>query len=422
MRRLDGVLSRELILTLYLPATVLALGQSMIAPVLPNLTRSYGVGLSEASLVFVAFGAGAFAATVPAGYLMDNIGRRPVLLAGPVLEAVGSLMTPFAHSFPELLFWRFVVGAAGQMWQQGRLLIISDTAPTNQRARQMQWMMGMMRAGQLLGPTAGGFLAEYFGFWLPFVLHAALTLLVVLPSFSLIPESAPGRRARQAADAIHPFTTTEGWRPVLKYLLTFQIVVFLVIQVSAQLSRGGQDQGSLVLYAVYAYGMRPAELGLLNTIAIIFSFPVPFITGFLMDRFGRRAVIAPGFAAYGVSLVIMSLSAFFPLPMSFFLAAYVLVQATQGTTGGTMQVLGTDLAPASNKGRFFAIWRMFAQAGVLAAPAAYAYLAEHISYGVGFLYLAACSLIVVIGVTRVLGNTMAKADQAQKQPITSFVR
>src|SRR5713101_3164797 len=112
MRRLDGVLSRELILTLYLPATVLALGQSMIAPVLPNLTRSYGVGLSEASLVFVAFGAGAFAATVPAGYLMDNIGRRPVLLAGPVMEAVGSLMTPFAHSFPELLFWRFVVGAA----------------------------------------------------------------------------------------------------------------------------------------------------------------------------------------------------------------------------------------------------------------------------------------------------------------------
>ena len=71
--------------------------------------------------------------------------------------------------------------------------------------------------------------------------------------------------------------------------------------------------------------------------------------------------------------------------MSFFLASYVLVQATAGTTGGTMQVLGTDLAPATNKGRFFAIWRMLAQAGALAAPAAYAYLAEHVSYGVGFL-------------------------------------
>jgi MFS family permease len=409
--RWQSVLSRQLLLSLYLPATVLSLGQSMVAPVIPNLTKSYGVGLSEASLVFVAFGAGAVIATFPAGYLMDKIGRRPVLLAGPILEAVGSFMTPFSHSFPELLFWRLLVGAAGQLWQQGRLLVIADTAPSNQRARQMQWMTGMMRAGQLIGPSVGGLLAEYLGLWIPFVIHAALTIAVVLPSFSLIRESAPGRR-EQNPDS--PVSTGEGWRPVIAYLLTFQILVFLAIQISAQLARGGQDQGSLVLYAVYAYGMRPAELGILNTIAILFGIPVPFLTGYLMDRFGRRAVIGPGFASYAVALVIMSVTAFFPLPMSFFLAAYVLVQAMAGTTGGTMQVLGTDLAPASNKGRFFAIWRMLAQAGALVAPAAYAYLAEHVSYGVGFLYLAACSTVVVIGVTRVLGNTMARADQRER--------
>jgi MFS family permease len=392
---------------------VLSLGQSMVAPVIPNLTRSFGVGLAEASLVFVAFSAGAVVATFPAGYLMDKIGRRPVLLAGPILEAVGSFMTPFSHSFPELLFWRFLVGAAGQLWQQGRLLVIADTAPLNQRARQMGYMAGMMRAGQLLGPTMGGFLAEYFGLWVPFVIHAALTLAVVLPSFTLIRESAPGHRG-QSTDDTSP--ATQGWRPVIAYLLTFQVVVFLVIQISAQLSRGGQDQGSLVLYAVYAYGMRPGELGLLNTIAVLFGIPVPFLTGYLMDRFGRRAVIAPGFGAYAVSLVIMSLTAFFPLPMSFFLASYVLVQASAGTTGGTMQVLGTDLAPTVNKGRFFAIWRMLAQTGALVAPAAYAYLAENVSYGVGFLYLAGCAALVVVGVTRVLGNTMARADQADRGP------
>src|SRR5713226_3282307 len=192
MRRLDGVLSRELILTLYLPATVLALGQSMIAPVLPNLTRSYGVGLSEASLVFVAFGAGAVIATFPAGYLMDKIGRRPVLLAGPILEAVGSFMTPFSHSFLELLFWRFLVGAAAQLWQQGRLLVIADTAPRNQRARQMQWMTGMNRSGQLVGPAIGGLLAAGLGTWIPFALHAVLTLAAIVPSFRLIKETAPG--------------------------------------------------------------------------------------------------------------------------------------------------------------------------------------------------------------------------------------
>jgi hypothetical protein len=57
---------------------------------------------------------------------------------------------------------------------------------------------------------------------------------------------------------------------------------------------------------------------------------------------------------------------------------------------------------------------MLAQAGSLAAPAAYAYLAEHVSYGVGFLYLSACAWVVVFGVTRVLGNTLARADAAER--------
>lgn len=402
-----SVLSRQLILSLYLPATMLALGQSMVAPVIPGLTKSYGIGVDAASLVFVAYSVGAFAATFPAGYLMDKIGRRPVLLAGPLLTAIGSFMTPFSSTFIELLFWRFLVGAATLLWQQGRVLVIADTAPPDQRARQMQWMVGMTRAGQLFGPTLGGFLAAAYGLWIPFAVYAALTVMAIIPAYNLIEETAPGRRQKKDEPESEE-AKLEGWGPVLKYMITFQIVAFLCIQVLAQFSRGGQEQGSLNLYAVYAYNMGPAELGLLNTIAIAFGIPVPFLTGYLMDKFGRRAVIAPGFAAYGIAVALMSLTAFYPLPMSYFLATYVLVQATAGTTGGTMQVLGTDLSPQQNRGRFFAIWRTIAQLAAAIAPAIYGLLAEHAGFGVAFLYLALCALGVVLGLSRVLGDTQAK--------------
>jgi MFS family permease len=406
-KRSTGVLSRRLILSLYLPATMLALGQSMVAPVIPVLTRSFGVGLAEASLVFVAASAGAVLVTFPAGYLMDRIGRRPVLLAGPVLTAVGSFMTPFSHSFPELLFWRLVVGAADQMWQQSRILMIADTAHSSQLARQLQWMMGMTRAGQLLGPSIGGLLAEAMGIWIPFVIHAVLTLVAIVPSFRLVRETAPGRRGRSEDGAV---LRAQGWRPVLAYMLSFQVMVFLVIQIAAQLCRGGQEQGALSLYAVYAYGMTPGELGRLNTAAFALALPVPFLTGYFMDRFGRRAVVAPGFALYAAALVFMSLTAFFPLPTSFFGASYVLALATAGTTIGTMQVLGADLSPSANRGRFFAIWRMVAQLAAGVSPAAFAFVAEHVSNGIGFVYLAVWALVVAVGVGWFLGDTRGKVE------------
>lgn len=410
--RWHGALSRQLVLSLYVPAAMLALGQSMVAPILPVLARDFGLTIAQAALVFVALSAGQVAATVPAGYLMDRIGRRPVLLAGPILTGVGSLLTPFSQSFPELLFWRFVVGVGDQVWQQSRLLVISETAPRDQRARQMQWMAGITRAGQLMGPAAGGFLAAGFGLWIPFAIHAGLTLLAVVPSFRLIKETAPGRRGKGDADVS---TGAQGWRPVLAYIFTFQVLVFFVIQVSAQLARGGQEQGSLNLYAVYAQGLGSFELGLLNTAAIAFGLPVPFLTGYLMDRYGRRAVIAPGFGSYGVSLLLISLTAFFTLPPEAFLVTFVLVQATAGTTGGTMQVLGSDLSPVENRGRFFAIWRMLAQLAAVMAPLGYAFVAERVSYGASFVYLAACAGVVTIGVAKVLGDTRARMHQIERE-------
>jgi sugar phosphate permease len=244
----------------------------------------------------------------------------------------------------------------------------------------------------------------------PFVGLAGLVCVSIIPSYTLIEETAPGRRGR-TGDA-EASLAHQGWKPLLAYLCTVQMLAFFVIQFCATLCRGGQERGTLNLYAAYAFDMGPEQLGLLNTAAIVFGLPVPFLTGYLMDRFGRRWVIVPGFMVYALAVILMSLTAFFSLSVTFFMVTYVLVLATQGTTGGVMQVLGSDLAPPFARGRFFAIWRPVAQLGATVTPAVFAGIAQHAGYGYGFLYLAGCALIVALGVGTVLGDTLARHDRA----------
>ena len=111
----------------------------------------------------------------------------------------------------------------------------------------------------------------------------------------------------------------------------------------------------------------------------------------------------------------MAFTGFLSSPVMVFLVSYVLVQATMGTTGGTMQVLGTDLAPRFARGRFFAIWRGIAQLGSALSPGVFALIADHVSHGAGFVYLAGCAIVVAIGVGAVLGNTLKQVEAREAE-------
>ena len=131
-----GVLFSYQFLTLYFPAFVLALGYSIATPAIPVFAKSFDTGFAVASLVIVVHALGGLLAAVPTGFLLDRLGRRPILFAGPVLMAGSSCLTAVAHSFPELLVYRLVGGGAMEMWRQARLAIIADISKRHHRGRQ----------------------------------------------------------------------------------------------------------------------------------------------------------------------------------------------------------------------------------------------------------------------------------------------
>ena len=196
---------KYLLLTLYLPSISMGLGLGITVPVIPELTQQMGIQLEGAALVFVFQLLGTLAAPLPTGFLIDKLGRRRVLLAGPFVTAVASLLVAKVAlegadgSFVELLVYRFIAGWGEQMWMLSRITVIADTGATNQRGKQVTQMFGVQQIGNLSGPVIGGFAAVVIGLWTPFVMHAVIVLIAVIPSFFVLRETAPPARPRQAS-------------------------------------------------------------------------------------------------------------------------------------------------------------------------------------------------------------------------------
>src|SRR5439155_64435 len=80
-------LSWETFLALYAPAVVLALGTGIALPAIPVLAKSFDVGFGVASFVVTAFLIGSMAGSLPTGWLINRVGRRPIMIAGPLITA-----------------------------------------------------------------------------------------------------------------------------------------------------------------------------------------------------------------------------------------------------------------------------------------------------------------------------------------------
>ncbi|MBM2811605.1 MAG: major facilitator superfamily 1 [Chloroflexi bacterium] len=373
-----GVYTRQNFLSMYLPSITLAIGTGIVIPALPVYARNFGVPFEVASLVLVAQQVGTTLASLPAGLLMDRFGRRKVVLSGPVVLALSSLLMVTAQSFPELLAYRFLAGVGQQMWHLGRLTIIADTGADRERGRQITTMSAMESSGRLLSPALGGFLAAYWDIRAPFVIHAILCLIAIIPSFKLIRETAP-HLAAGAARTVQK-TADAGWGA----LFTFAVVIFFVAQFLASLTRGPIFSGQINLYGAYIYDLGPETIGLLATAVTAVSIPIGLASGWIMDKYGRKATLVPGFLLLTVALVCIAVTAYVDVPFEVFIAAYLGVHASNSITGGNMQTLGSDIAPTNARGRFYGVWQTLGNVGSPISTSLFAVLSATVSYWAAF--------------------------------------
>lgn len=395
----QAAVSWDAFLSTYLPALVLAIGTGIALPAIPTLAKTYAVSFGMASGIVTAFVLGNVAGTIPSGWLIDRFGNRVVLISAPLITSATSFAIFFSDNFTELLILRFFTGMAAQMWQMARLASISYGAAPSQRGRLVSWMFGMDSTGRLTGPIIGGFIAAAWGPRAPFLIFAAMALIALVPT-SAFGKDTP-RQSKRDKKAARTMSLRDVIMPRLVY---FGVALF------AGLTRGPLNADLLHLYAAFAYGLGPQQIGYLATAASCLSLPIGFTGGWIMDRFGRKRTMVPGFTGVTIAMALLAVSAYAQLSLAWYVGLFLLGVATQALTGGSVQTVGADVAPAEARGTFLGIWRFTGQGGVALGPIIFALVADTVDYGTAFLFTSSCAAVVAFLLIRYVPETGRQSD------------
>lgn len=167
--------------------------------VTPVVIDEYGGGSLTIAIIISVHMAGMFAIAPAIGYLLDRYGRRPGLLVGGILSAVGALLGSLTEVTPLIGVGMFLVGLGWSACFLGATAVISDLTRPEERGGALGFTDLATSAAAAGGALAGGFVLESAGIAVVGVAMAALMLPVLL-MVAPLREPRPGRWAIPAAN------------------------------------------------------------------------------------------------------------------------------------------------------------------------------------------------------------------------------
>lgn len=166
--------------------------------VTPVALDDYGAGAVAIAAVISLHIAGMYALGPAIGTFLDRVGRRPGLLAGCVLSAVGAVGGSFTEETALIAVGMVLVGLGWALCYLGATAVVSDLTTAEERGGALGAADLFTSGAAAAGVLGSGFVLESSGLALVGIVMAALmvpVLLLVLP----LREGSPGRWTPRAA-------------------------------------------------------------------------------------------------------------------------------------------------------------------------------------------------------------------------------
>ncbi len=170
---------------------------AMMMVMTPLVMHHRGHNLSAISLTVSLHVIGMFVFSIVLGRLADRIGRKPLLWAGLLTQAIGSVLVPATHLYWIITVGLFLVGVGWSAVNVASTTILGDTSPPEERGRAVGANDAVAGAWGIVTPLAGGLAADFSGLMAVGVMGAVMAVLPLL-IMGRLREVRPGQYGRVA--------------------------------------------------------------------------------------------------------------------------------------------------------------------------------------------------------------------------------
>lgn len=275
------------------------LAVSLYLPSLPAIADDYAAPDGQAQLTFTLFILAFAVLQLIVGPLSDRYGRLPVLNAGLIVFAVASLVCMVAPTVEILIAARIVQAFGACVAPTLSRAIVRDRYEGAESARVLAAIGMVMALAPAFGPTAGGFIAGWFGWRSVFGILTALGILsFVLVYLTLDETLPPDRRRRQKVGSVlrrYVSLTNDG-----RFLAPALVVAF------GMAGLGGYIAGAPFVF-IRLLDVTPQEFGMFSMLNVgsfavgsamatrmtgrLFSVPAMVLVGALVSLLGGVVLV-----------------------------------------------------------------------------------------------------------------------------------
>ena len=355
----------------------------LLAPLIPFVREAYGVSYTEIGLAFAAFNIVSAALQTPAGFLVDRLGARTLLIGGLLLGAVAFAVVGLSQSFPVLVAMFALAGVANTVYHPADYTLLSSHVPGERigQAFSVHTFAGML--GSAVTPASVLLLQGMWG-WRGAFLGAAVVGLIVALLLIVVRDPATATPPRKTADS--------GGRPDWHVLLSAPILLNLFFFVLLAMLSGGLYNYSVVAFgALYGTPVSIANAALTGNL-LLTAIGV-LIGGVLVGRTRKHGLVAGcGLAAAAAFILLV---AEVDLPTAALIAAMSLAGFFSGIIMPSRDMIVREVTPPGSFGKVFGFVTTGFNIGGIVAPLVFGAIMDHGSPRYVFLTVAACTLIAI---------------------------